>query len=160
MGASVFDFLQHLSGQPVWVMIVIAVLSTVGTVGTAWLTRGTDRSRREVGADEQDRPQLDNAPPPALSSAADAHTTLIITKALDLLANEAVESQEARRETERLRSQLGENEQLRAELTTCDGDRSRLAAELARVRAELDACNLECRRLALKALGMNEEDGQ
>lgn len=132
------DFLPDLSGQPAWVVIVVVTLLVIGSVGSKWITRG-GREIEEGGEDgqEEDRPAL-HAPSPG----SDAQTTLVLTKALDLLANEAVESRDSRAEAERLRD----------ELLTCSRERDRVARQLADVQADLEKCNADCRALALRAL--------
>lgn len=130
------DLLPDLSGQPGWVVVVVFGLLVIGTVGTKWVSRN-------ARDDEQDDVETDRPAPPGLQSHSDdVHTALAITKALDLLANEAVESQGARAEVDRLRTQLLE----------CSAERERFARDLAKAQADLEQCNRECRRLAMRAL--------
>lgn len=142
------DLLPDLSGQPAWVVVVVVALLVAGTIGAKWV----GRNARDADEDaEGDRPAL----PPALPEhvphpGTDAHTTLVLTKALDLLANEANESQEARAEAERLRS----------ELLACSEHRDRIARDLLKAQADLEQCNLECRKLAMRALERGGDSGE
>jgi hypothetical protein len=144
------DLLPDLSGQPAWVVIVVVALFVAGTVGVKWVGRNVRAGigDEDAEADRPGGPPLDHAHP-ALS-ASDAHTTLAITKALDLLANEAVESQGARAEVERLR----------AELIACSAERDRVARNLAKAQADLEQCNRECRKLAMRALERRGDSGE
>lgn len=138
------DLLPDLSGQPAWVVVVVVALLVAGTIGAKWV----GRNARDPESDEDleaDRPELPSAQP-----GTDAHTTLVLTKALDLLANEASESQGARAEAERLR----------AELLACSEHRDRIARDLLKAQADLEQCNLECRKLAMKALERGGDSGE
>lgn len=144
------DLLPDLSGQPAWVVIVVVALLMVGTVGAKWAGRGA-RDGQEEDDQEPDRSAL----PPAghghtAMSPSDAHTTAVLTKALDLLANEAAESQGARVEVDRLR----------AELVACSTERDRIARDFTKVQADLEQCNRECRRLAMRALERGGNSGE
>lgn len=137
------DLLPDLSGQPGWVVVVVVALLVAGTVGVRWVAARTGQADEEEDATEGDRPAL-----PAGGS--DAHTALVLTKALDLLANEAAESQGARAEAD----------QLRDELLTCSTERDRLAQVATTAQAELEKCNRECRKLAMRALEMGGGSGE
>jgi len=136
------DLLPDLAGRPDWVAVVVFALAVAGTIGVRWVTSRNGRSQDEDDQ-ETDREGLPS------SQGSDVHTTAAITKALDLLANEAVESQGARAEAERLR----------ADLLACSAERDRLAQNLTSAQAELDQCNRECRRLAMRALEKRGDSG-
>lgn len=152
------DLLPDLSGQPAWVVVVVMALFVAGTIGVKWV----GRNARAVDADEEDQ----EADRPAVPSAgnghaalpgSDAQTTLVLTKALDLLANEAVESQGARAEADRLRSQLIACSE---KLLACSAERDRVAQNLVTAQADLEQCNRECRKLALRALELGGNSGE
>lgn len=145
-----FDLLPDLSGQPAWVVVVVTLLLVAGTVGVKWIGRNAREGDEEGEGDQEgDRP-LSATPNQTAITGSDAHTTHVLTKALDLLANEAVESQGARAEADRLRT----------ELLACSAERDRVAANLARTQAELEQCNLACRRLAMRALEQGGDSGE
>lgn len=131
-----FDLMPNLEGQPEWVVVVVVALFVIGSIGVKWVGRNAREVDSGEDGQEGDRPALPAAP------GGDAQITLAVTKALDLLANEAVESQEAR----------SERDQLRTALLGCATERDRIAADLDRVQSELEKCNSECRRLVLRAL--------
>lgn len=145
------DLLPDMSGQPGWVVIVVVALFVAGTIGVRWVSIRGGRSvdALEEGDQEGDRPGGD-APQHATGGASDAQTTMVLTKALDLLANEAVESQGARAEADRLRD----------ELLACSAERDRIARTLEKAQADLEQCNLECRRLAMRALERGGDSGE
>lgn len=143
------DLLPDLTGQPAWVVVVVVALMVAGMIGTKWVARNA----REVDGEEEEEPDGDRPALPSggfhSSGGGDANTTLAITKALDLLANEAVESQGARAEVDRLRE----------ELLACSRERDRIAGERDRAQAELDQCNRQCRELAMRALERRGDTG-
>jgi len=139
------EFLPDMSGQPPWVVIVVAVLLVAGTVGSRLIGRGRGGTEAE-GEAEGDRPAL---PPGQHRAADDTSTTTVLTKALDLLAREAVESQEAR----------DENNSLRRQLLECGSERDRIAARLTAMQAELEQCDERCRRLARRAMELGGGSG-
>lgn len=143
------DLLPDLSGKPDWVVVVVVALLVVGSIGVKLAGRNVRDGDEEEDA-EPDRPSLPAGQqhPPAHGS--DAHTTLVLTKALDLLANEANESQGARADAERLR----------AELLACSAERDRIARDLSKAQADLEQCNRECRRLAMRALERGGDSGE
>lgn len=145
------DLLPDMSGQPGWVVIVVVALFVAGTIGVRWVSVRAGRSDEalEEGDQEGDRP-APHSPEHAAVAVSDAQTTLVLTKALDLLANEAVESQGARAEAE----------QLRRELLACSAERDRIARSLEKAHADLEQCNLECRRLAMRALERGGDSGE
>jgi hypothetical protein len=128
-----FDLLPDLSGQPAWVVVVVTLLLVAGTVGVKWIGRNAREGDEEGEGDQEgDRP-LSGTPNQAAIAGSDAHTTHVLTKALDLLANE---------------------------LLACSAERDRVAANLARTQAELEQCNLACRRLAMRALEQGGDSGE
>lgn len=151
--------LPDLSGQPAWVVIVVFSLFTVGTLGIAWMRRGS----RLLPGGEGDAEELDGARPNAIdgvsspSVAHDVHAAQLVKQALDQLAAEASESREARAETAFARREAEqarrEAEQMRRDLNACIEERQRLSAALER-------CDAECARLARRALGRGEGDGR
>lgn len=130
------DLLPDLTGKPDWVVIVVIALVVLGSVGVKWV--GT-RNRREDAEDDEgqeaDRPGIS-------SSGSDTQTTLALTRALDLLADEATESRGSRAEAERLR----------ADLLACSRERDQFALNLEKAQADLEKCNRECRKLAMRVL--------
>lgn len=132
------DLLPDLSGQPAWVVVVVVALMVVGSVGMKWVSV---RARADDG-DEEDAEPARPASTSPVPTPSDAQTTHVLTKALDLLANEAVESQGARAEVDRLRRELLE----------CSAERDRVAHRLAEAQADLEQCDQRCRRLAMRAL--------
>lgn len=146
------DLLPDLSGQPAWVVVVVVALMAVGSIGVKWVGARIGRDDGDADEDaEGDRPApTSGRHEQAVMVGSDAQTTLVLTKALDLLANEAVESQGARAEADRLR----------AELLACSAERDRVARKLTSAQAELEQCNRECRRLAMRALEREVDPGE
>lgn len=143
------ELLPDMSGQPWWVVVIVVFLLVAGSVGTRWVGARAGRPDGEDEVDaEGDRPALPSGQHAALDS--DSQTTAVLTKALDLLASEAAESQDARAEVGRLREQL----------LTCSAERDRIARVAEKAQADLEQCNLECRRLAMRALERGGDSGE
>lgn len=140
------DLLPDLSGQPPWVTLLVVLLFVTGTLGGAWIRRGTPNAELEE-RDDGARPRGEAGQQPSLSGP-DLHTAQVLKQALDLLASEASESSAARTE----------NSELRAQLLACDAERNRLTRELGVAHSELAACTAECHRLARKALGQEGDE--
>lgn len=139
------DLLPDLTGRPDWVVLVAIALAIGGWVAAKWIVRRSG-DEDEEGA-EGDRPAGGAHRVPA---SPDDPTTQVLTKALDLLAREAVESQEAR----------DENGKLRADLIACSTERDQLAQAVDKAHADLEQCNRECRRLAMRALEQGGNSGE
>lgn len=147
------EFLPDLSGQPWWVLVLVVVLFVAGSVGTTYIRHRSPGGQQEAVEGENDdgaRPE-GGAPAHAALTGPDPHATLVIKQALDLLASEAVESNAARAEAGRLQQQLVDCNRQREE---AEDSLARSERETQRLRAELEACNAECRKLARKALGL------
>lgn len=139
------DLIPDLTGRPDWVLIVVVLLLVAGTVGTRLIGRRAGGADGDEEGQEEDRP--DALPQ---GQGGDAQTALVLTKALDLLAAEAVESRETRVEFERMRTELLE----------CSAERDRVAQVAAKAQADLERCNQECRRLALRAIERGGDTGE
>jgi hypothetical protein len=89
-----------VTGQPTWVVIVLAALTLIGTVSVATITARTRKSATQDGEAQA-----------TLSEGGKVDTSVVVLQAaLDHLARvaerEAAESDEARKETATLRGQL------------------------------------------------------
>jgi hypothetical protein len=145
------DLLPDLTGRPDWVVIVAIALLVVGMVALRWVSRNAGASIEDDEDQEGDRPDQPPGPRHAqVTPGEDASTALVLTKALDLLAKEAVESQGARADADAFRAQL----------LACSAERDRIAVTLAKAQAELEQCNRECRRLAMRALERGGDSGE
>lgn len=144
------DLLPDLTGRPDWVVIVVLALLVAGTIGVKWIGR---KALDGDGQGEEDEPGTERpAPLPSAHQASfgsDVQTTLVLTKALDLLASEAVESQGARAEADRLRAELVACSEARAK---AEAECERVALDLRAAQADLERCNEECLQIARRAL--------
>jgi len=141
------DLLPDLTGRSDWVVIVVVALLVAGAVGLKWVARNS----REVDTQDDedgDRPPIDVER--AGLPASDGHTALVLTKALDLLAAEAVESQGARAEVD----------QLRERLQACQAEHDRVAQNFVKAQADLEQCNQTCRKLAMRALELGGDSSE
>lgn len=92
--------MPDVTGQPAWVVIVLALLTLTGTVAVAYITARSRKSATQTEADQA-----------TLSEGGKVDTSVVVLQAaLDHLARvaerEAAESDEARRETATLRAKL------------------------------------------------------
>lgn len=143
------ELLPDMSGQPWWVVVIVVSLLVAGSIGTRWVGARAGRSGEQEEDAEGDRPALPGGQHAAASSDT-SQTTAVLTKALDLLASEAAESQDARAEVGRLRD----------ELLRCSAERDRVARAAEKAQADLEQCNRECRRLAMRALERGGDSGE
>lgn len=130
-----------ITGQPAWVVVILAVLAVASTLGVAWLT---SRSRKSATADRAEQATLPE-------SGQDA-TVVVIQSALDHLAKvaerEAVESTQAREKVEELRQALQD--------TKSDLVEALRRAEQA--EALLTACREHARLLTIEAFRKGDKD--
>ena len=144
------ELLPDMSGQPWWVVVIVVSLLVAGSIGTRWVGARAGRSGEQEEDDaEGDRPARPGGQHAAVSSDT-SQTTAVLTKALDLLASEAAESQDARAEVGRLRD----------ELLRCSAEHDRVARAAEKAQADLEQCNRECRRLAMRALERGGDSGE
>ncbi len=139
--------LPDLTGQPSWVYVVVSALVIAGTLGLAWIKRGSRTADPEDPA--AGRPVDAQAVPSITAGGLDA--TQVIQVSLEHLARvaerEALESREARAETAALRRELVE---CGTELTAATR-----RAELAEL--ELSRCQEHARVLGRQAFEKGAE---
>lgn len=128
-----------VTGQPAWVIVVLAVLAVVSTLGVAWFA---NRSRKSATAEEQ--------PQATLPGGGQDTTAVVIQSALDHLARvaerEAAESTEARREMA----------DLRRSLETARADYAAILRRAEEAEASLALCRQHASLLADKAFRRDE----
>lgn len=135
--------MPDVTGQPPWVVIVLASLTLISTVAVAIIS---SRSRKSATQDDEGQATLTE------SGGGQDPSVMVLTAALDHLARvaerEAAESDEARRETATLRAQL---EQTMGQL-----HEARRRADQA--EASLEACREHARLLSQQALRRGTDD--
>lgn len=132
--------IPDLTGQPAWVVVVVAFLFVSGALGLAYL-----RARGKA-APEEDPPEVRPGGAPQLEAAAPGPAGYIdraIQHLAEVAEREAQESRDARAETREVRAQAETHRQeaddLRRQLVECRQEVLSARAELARceARAEL-----------------------
>lgn len=141
--------LPDLTGQPGWVYIVVVGLTTLGTLGLAWIKRG-DKARQSEDTTTP-RP-VDAQAVPSLPGATPPDATLVIQGALEHLARvaerEALESKEARAETSVSRAETAD---LRRELLVCGTELTTALRRAEAAEAELARCRMQADVLSRQA---------
>lgn len=127
------------AAQPAWVVIVLAVLGLLGTLGVAFLT---SRSRKSTTQDDGGQATLPEGGPDP--------TAVVLQSALEHLARvadrEATESEQARKETA----------QLRRKLETALAELQGVRARAERAEADLAACRAHAEILSRQAFHRGE----
>lgn len=115
--------------QPIWVVIVLAVIGLIGTLGVALLSSRAGKSTTQEDGGQATLPEGAGADP----------TAAVLQSALEHLARvadrEAAESEEARKETAVLRERL---EAVASQLQVAHQRAERAEADLAACRAHAD----------------------
>lgn len=134
--------MPDVTGQPTWVVVVLAALTLIGTVSVAWITARARKSATQDGGEQA-----------TLSEGGQADTSVVIAQAaLEHLARiadrEAAESDEARKETATLRATL--------ERTLGQLFEAQRRAE--RAEADLIACRAHAELLSRQAMRRGRDD--
>jgi predicted Zn-dependent protease len=132
------DSLPDLSGQPPWVIVVVAGLTVAGSIAGAILQGGERRARKKRKREIDNDAKATAALPQGVPSSSVGPTDVLhasVTAIIEQARRESAEAVEARAETRALRARY---EQAMVELEEARRVANRANADLGRCRAHVE----------------------